>query len=288
MADQGSQSPPKRPSAMFLATRKKGPSRIGTILFTILRLLDLPLQYYLLHSGLSHRIISSLGGTPVSLPTGPGSLALSPYQSLILLLALGSTAKQLYWLLFINTEVFSAPFATLIAVYNTLLNTLNTLLSLWLLTSNSPSPGHSALHSSLPLGVALYATGLWAEWWCEVQRKAFKADPKNQGKLYTGGFFSLARNINYGGYTLWRVGYGIVCAGLPWGMVMGAWLAGDFINRAIPNLEGYVEGRVSIVVQCICGRWANVRYSMEESSGGNGRRRRGIDFCRGYIEIASS
>ena len=38
--------------AWFAETRKKGVSVAGNALFTILRLADLPLQYYLLSSGL--------------------------------------------------------------------------------------------------------------------------------------------------------------------------------------------------------------------------------------------
>lgn len=242
--------------AWFLNTRQKGPSPLGTWLFTLLRLADLPLQYYFLTSGLGTSLIQRLGGTPVAIPTTSTTsvLGLSPYYSLVFSLAIGSAAKQIFWVLAINDNNFDAPFATGVAAYNTILNSLNSLLSLWLATSNHPantfgSMGDlltlSPVTSSVPLGVLLYTVGIWIEWWCEVQRKAFKRDPANKGKPYSGGLFSLATNINYGGYTLWRAGYSIVCAGLPWGVFVFGFLAYDFINRAIPLLEGHCERRVS-------------------------------------------
>ncbi|KAL1311482.1 hypothetical protein AAFC00_004423 [Neodothiora populina] len=235
----------------FNDTRRKEISTSGNVIFCILRLLDLPLQYHLLHSTLGTGIVRKLGGTAIA----PGSgttlnttvLGLSLYHSLIWTLAVGAAAKQIYWCLFICDNAFEPGFSTTIAVYNTLLNTINTLLSLWAFSSNYSGAATrielliSAPHvSSIPVGVALYATGIIVEWWCEIQRKRFKQDPANKGRLYANGLFGLARNINYGGYTIWRVGYSIICAGLPWGLGVGMFLFGDFANRAVPYLETYL------------------------------------------------
>jgi len=236
----------------YKETRQKGVSTKGNALFTLLRLGDLPLQYYILRSGVGLAAVRKLGGTSISNPvtTPATALGLSPYHSLVFGLAVGSAAKQIYWCLAVADSKFEPSFASLVSVYNTLLNTFNTLLTLWAVTSNRPAATDSwaGLFSSRPsiaLGVVLYGIGIWTEWWCEVQRKQFKQNPANKGKLYSGGLFGLARNINYGGYTLWRTGYSIVCAGLPWGVVVAAWLAGDFANRAIPYLETYMEDKVS-------------------------------------------
>lgn len=237
----------------FKETRQKGVSVTGNALFTILRLADLPLQYYILHSGLGLRLVRQLGGTTISRPvTSPATaIGLSPYHSLVFGLAVGSAAKQIYWCLGVADNKFEPSFSTLVAAYNTVLNVLNTLLTLWAVTSNRPAAADTwsevfTSRSSIEFGAALYGIGLWTEWWCEVQRKRFKQDPANEGKLYTGGLFGLARNINYGGYTLWRAGYSIVCAGLPWGVAVAAFLAGDFAARAIPYLETYLADKVSI------------------------------------------
>lgn len=243
--------PDFEPAEWFWKSREKGPKPWGTEVFTALRLLDLPLQYYVLRSGLGIDLIRKLGGTPVSQPLAASTtvLGLSPYQTLIFSMAVGSAAKQIYWKVFIGDTVMPISFSTIVAVYNTILNSFNTVLSLWAVTSNQPAGGDvmSLFTSSptLPFGIALYAVGIFTEWWCEIQRKAFKADPANKDKPYTGGLFGLATNINYGGYTLWRTGYSLVCAGLPWGCLQAAWLAGDFCGRAIPSMEAYCKKRVS-------------------------------------------
>jgi protein-S-isoprenylcysteine O-methyltransferase Ste14 len=237
--------------AWFEETRKKGVSVAGNALFTFLRLADLPLQYYILSSGLGLRLVQKLGGTTISnaVASPVTAIGLSPYHTLVFGLAVGSAAKQIYWCLGVADNKFDPGFSTMIAAYNTVLNTLNTLLTLWAVTSN-----HSAVadtwtelftsRSSIAIGAGLYGLGLFTEWWCEVQRKRFKQNPANKGKLCTEGLFGMARNINYGGYTLWRAGYSTVCAGLPWGIFMFVFLAGDFSQRAIPLLETYLARKV--------------------------------------------
>ena len=250
------------PGSWYWSTRLKRNNPTGTALFTILRLADLPLQYWLLKkSYLLPDLIANLGGTPLSLSpsnhflgqTTTSILGLSPYQALILGLATGSSAKQIYWKLVVNDTNMTNGFSTGVCIYNTLLNTLNAALAFWALTSQVPAAQHTlgaALTSApltIPVGLLLYSAGLFAEWYSEVQRKAFKARPENKDKPYSDGLFGLARNINYGGYTLWRTGYGLVCGGWVWGAVVAAWLAGDFCARAIPSLDAYCEKRVSLL-----------------------------------------
>ncbi|MCJ1407205.1 hypothetical protein MMC19_001276 [Ptychographa xylographoides] len=288
--------PPTPPQAdWFLATRRKGSSTSGTITFIALRTLDVALQYYLLRSNAAGKAIAYLGGMPIppaarailsssgsssgfgsSFGSGSTSgitpLGLPPYETLIFLMSLGAAAKQIFWKAYIGETIFPAGFATMVAIYNTVLNTLNLFLSQWGPSSNYPSlyasPSSasplflsrtSALTWTDPgtltrsLGAVLVVLGLGVETVCEVQRKWFKDDPRNEGKPYAGGLFGLATNINYGGYTLWRTGYALVCAGLPWGVVMAGWLAADFCGRAIPSMERYCEGRYG------AERWGEVR-----------------------------
>lgn len=242
------------PASFFWNTRKKGPSFAGTLTFTSLRALDLPFQWWLLQSGAGIGLLRRLGASPIQQPlmVNTGTiLGLSPYHSLIFGLAAGSSIKQIYWKVFVGDTVMPSSFAGIVSVYNTVLNSFNTLLALWAVTSQQPIDQSSlkAFITSAPpalqAGVALYAVGLFTEWYCEVQRKNFKSDPKNEGKPYSGGLFGLARNINYGGYTLWRSGYSLICGGWVWAGLMGSWLAGDFIGRAIPSMDAYCEKRVS-------------------------------------------
>lgn len=246
------------PQNWFWESRKKDPTLHTAVLFTVLRLADLPLQYYFLRSGLGSSLIAKLGGTPVTPPVSSTSiLGLQPYHALIMVLATGSSLKQIYWRLAICDTSMPNSFSTLVAVYNTVLNLLNTTLALWSVTSQQPSASSSLFSTSAPaaliVGIPLYTIGIFTEWWCEIQRRAFKLDPANKGKPYTGGLFSLARNINYGGYTLWRTGYSLICGGWVWGAVVATWLAGDFCARAIPSMDAYCEKRYGRV------QWEGVR-----------------------------
>ncbi|CAK4033624.1 Hypothetical predicted protein [Lecanosticta acicola] len=240
------------PADWFWESRKKGTSTYGTLGFTVLRALDLPLQWWLLRSGTGLDMIRRIGLTPIAQPVLQATttaLGLSPYHSLVFGLACGSSLKQIYWKLFVGDTVMPAGFSGIVAVYNSALNSLNTLLALWAISSQQPTDQSSlkafllSAPPALQVGLALYSVGLFTEWWCEIQRKSFKKEPNNQGKPYSGGLFSLARNINYGGYTLWRSGYSLICGGWVWAGMMCSFLAGDFINRAIPSMDAYCEKR---------------------------------------------
>ena len=89
----------------------------------------------------------------------------------------------------------------------------------------------------------MYAVGIMTELVAEIQRKRFKADPNNKGKVYTGGLWQFARHINYGGYTLWRAGYAMAGGGWIWGVLVGAFFFADFSTRAVPILNEYCEKR---------------------------------------------
>ncbi|KAK6440256.1 hypothetical protein LTR95_003521 [Oleoguttula sp. CCFEE 5521] len=246
------------PPQWFWDSRKKGPSAAGTFLFVALRAIDLPFQYWLLSSGAGSRSLATIGLSSPSasapLPTTgvlgqiSSATGLSPYHALIMVLVTGSAAKQIYWKLEICDTVMPPGFSVGVAAYNTILNSLNTLFSLSSL-SQDPSAllsqplSLSSVPPTLAVGVPLYAVGLFWEWYSEIQRKAFKVDPKNKGKPYSDGLFGLARNINYGGYTLWRTGYSLISAGWAWGAVQSAFLAGDFTQRGIPSLDAYCEKR---------------------------------------------
>lgn len=262
------------PAQFFWRTRQKGPTASGTFTFTALRALDLPFQWWLLRSGAGAALLRRLGASPVQqkpLANTSTILGLSPYHALVFGLAVGSSAKQIYWKLFVGDTVMPATFASIVSIYNTTLNSFNTLLALWAVTSQQPSD-QSALVAflisappALQAGISLYAVGLFTEWYCEVQRKSFKSDPETQGKPYSGGLFGLARNVNYGGYTLWRSGYSLVCGGWIWAGLMGSWLAGDFIGRAIPSMDAYCEKRVGEFHGWLFTRIADMVLSTDSS-----------------------
>jgi len=195
------------------------PTPLGRTLFFILRALDAFIQYNILsrHTGISwipERLGGSLlpatGLSTIGLrPANAAFLDLPPYQTLLLGMSVGSMLKQNFWLTAISQEEMNAGPAVAISVYNTLLNSLNSTLALWTLTSVNPAVntqtwGELFQNPWIVAGTVLYVTGILTETISEVQRYRFKQDERNKGKPYSGGLFNLARHINYTGYTLWR------------------------------------------------------------------------------------
>ncbi|RDW78935.1 uncharacterized protein DSM5745_05787 [Aspergillus mulundensis] len=237
------------PSMQDNVSRRKSASPLGRALFTGLRALDVWWQYRLLTSGWASAAIAKLHGHPVptaqilsSAGAGAGA-GLQPYYGLITLLALGSSAKQIATMLLVSEQETPIASALTIAFFNTVFNSLNTLLSAWSVTSQSPATGLLS-SPAIALGAAAYTVGILTEAISEVQRTAFKKDARNKGAPYAGGLFSLATNVNYGGYTLWRGGYALVCGGVPWGAVTFSFFFWDFAVRGVPVLEQYLVGRV--------------------------------------------
>lgn len=94
------------------------------------------------------------------------------------------------------------------------------------------------------LGALLFDVGITTETAAELQRRAFKRDPRNAGKPFSGGLFGLARNINYGGHILWKMGNALAAGGWVWGVLVGAGYLYDFATRGVPVLDGYCEEKV--------------------------------------------
>ena len=222
------------------------PSPLGRSIFVGLRAIDPLIQYAILsrHAGLSW-IPRLLGGSLLPVPA-PAPVSLPPYQSLLLIMSIGSMLKQTYWALFIGREEMLPGSALLIAGVATLMNSLFSALASWSRTSADPSASTIPALLTSPstaIGILLFTTGIFTELISEIQRSNFKTQPRNKGKPFAGGLFGLARNINYTGFMLWKAGYALVAAGPGLGVVIGAMHFYDFSQRAIPMLDGYCERR---------------------------------------------
>lgn len=240
------------PKSQGLASRVKASSPLGTALFLGLRSADVALQYSIFHAGWGVKLIQYLGGTAVP-QTGSLYLGLTPYSAILTAMAVGSTLKQSLWVTTISEQEMQPFAASVIGVIASINNTLNSLLSIWAVTSMAPAIASAesmvdvcSASPMVSLGIGLYSLGVVTELLSEIQRKRFKENPANAGKPYGGGLFSLATNINYGGFTLWRSGYAIAAAGLPWCLFTAGWFAYDFATRAIPELDDYCTQRVGV------------------------------------------
>ena len=148
-------------------------------------------------------------------------------------MSITNALKQIFWVLYVNKETMTPSFATMVGIFNTTFNSLNTLA--FSFAAVNPTWSTTTFYAALPI----FALGIGIETICEVQRKAFKDDPKNEGKLYAGGLFSVVRHPNYLGYMLWRGSMALATGGWAWGAVISSLFWYDFNNRSIPELDGY-------------------------------------------------
>lgn len=90
--------------------------------------------------------------------------------------------------------------------------------------------------------IALFMVGSYFNTGAEWQRKRFKDDPKNRGKLYSQGLFRYARHINYFGDTLWVTAWAILTRNI-WSFIIPVALAAAFVFAFIPSLEKHLKAR---------------------------------------------
>jgi len=240
------------PESKEFISRVKRPSPLGTSLFIGLRSLDPFLQYGIVGSGLAAPLLNAreVSTAHTSAPLVALGLPLKPL--IILVMAVGTTIKQVYWVAYLSNEEMPTENSIIISIFNTAFNSENSILSLTatanffapsFLTSSRNENGLSPLFI---LGSISYTIGLIIEAVSEIQRKRFKDDPKNQGKAYTGGLFGFARHINYGAYTVMRSGYALASGGWIWGSFVGIFFGVDFARRGVPLLDEYCTKRYGV------------------------------------------
>lgn len=244
----------------FFNRNEKGRDWAGVAIFIAGRLVDPFLQYAILANGLANPLVEKLGGTV--LPAGPPLLTntfidrvgLSPYRAILLGMSIGSMLKSNFHLAVIMQEKITPAKSVMAGAGNTVFNSLNTIFFICSQTSASVN-GEPFPQTPFIAGLTLYTVGLFLEWYSEWQRHVFKQKPESKGKVYTGGLFGLSRHINYFGYTMWRTGYAIAGGGWALGAVQAALFTYQFTQDAIPNLQQYLEERVSMrhaVLASIC------------------------------------
>ncbi|KAH8804345.1 hypothetical protein F5884DRAFT_901553 [Xylogone sp. PMI_703] len=230
-------------------SRIKRPSPLGTTIFVGLRVLDPFLQYGILARHLAeplfkaHDIFSMPGTTSIIIFN-------LPLKHLILFsMVVGSAFKSLYWILYISNEEMPPRNAIKISLFEFFLNSINSILGFTALsTFFTPSifQNRSSISPISKLGAVLYVIALAIEMISETQRKWFKDDPRNAGKVFIKGLFGLARHINYAGYVLRRTACALVSGGWIWAMSVGGLFLMDFMNRGIPVLDEYCSSQYTV------------------------------------------
>jgi len=216
-----------------------GSDMLGNVLMVGLRALDPWLQRQMLLKSPLSSLTSILGlrapGPPIIGGAPLSSTGLTPFQTVIWAMSIGSAAKHILWKLVVAKEPVYPSAAVGICVFNTIFNSLNTLAY----NASGENPAYFPPWS-VYIGTALYISGILTETISEIQRSIFKNDPKSDGKVYTGGLFLIVRHVSYTGYSMWRAGYAMAAGGPIWGIFVGGWFLRDFSMRAIPLLDEYM------------------------------------------------
>ncbi|UJR11173.1 hypothetical protein I4U23_015354 [Adineta vaga] len=197
------------------------------LVFSVLRAIDPYLQSLLIFHGFGHQLLSQFGLTTI--PAGPKG-------KVLVAMAAGCALKQIINMVYILEIKIDYSAAVGICIYNTLTNSIASLSSIYYGPSNE-------LGNLQYVGISLFSVGLLTELISELQRKRFKDDPANKGKLYTGGLFSLARHINYGGYSLWRTGMALTSGNYWWAALQFSFHLWYFTTKGIPDIAGYCSKR---------------------------------------------
>jgi protein-S-isoprenylcysteine O-methyltransferase Ste14 len=242
-------------------TREHGHSPMGTALFIAMRLASPFIQYGILHYDIGSHIVHRLHvcnprscpsssvdtAAPISrIVTQAPSRDLPIYRAVLLAMATGASLKHIYWVLNVSETKMKGKTATALGLTNIVFDTVNTVLFTNNMTSAMTGTSQDKLTPPLVVGGLMYVAGIAFETMAEVQRRDFRADTRNEGKVCMNGIWSAARHINYAAYALWRTGFAIAAGGWCWGAVTAVFTLGDFAGRAIPNLEAHLEEKVSL------------------------------------------
>jgi len=90
--------------------------------------------------------------------------------------------------------------------------------------------------------VFLFGLGSFLNTGAELQRKQFKENPDNAGKLYSRGLFGVVRHPNYLGDIVWALGWALLTRN-GWALIIPTAAAAGFVFMFIPKLSEYLSNR---------------------------------------------
>ncbi|KAJ6554546.1 hypothetical protein B0H19DRAFT_1262884 [Mycena capillaripes] len=220
----------------------------GIATFAIGRLSDAPLQYAMFTQGWAVKGLTAVGlrASSLLISAGPGIAGLGPIPTLLTGMYAVAGVRHAYWVLCTSNFNWPPSAALPVVLYNTALNTINTLVAVNALTS-SPYPVLGDFTDCMGwkqwAGLALFAVGIIIEISAEESRKRFKKDPKNRGRIDDTGLWSVVRHPNYLGYTLWRMGITLATGSIIATVALSAFQVIAFTSAGIPGITGYMSAK---------------------------------------------
>lgn len=208
-------------------------------------------QFQLIKHGYAASLLRTLKVDPRH-ALGPATWAVRPFSrfnlaglnettSVVLGMMSIAAIRHVYWAL-AQRPYYMHPGAGIgVAVYNGLVNLVNTLVLVY--TCSKTPLSAQALGWKQYLGLALFAAGIAAEVLPEDMRRSFKQKPENKGKLYTEGAFGVIRHPLFLGYSLWRTGVALATGSVINGVAQLGFQIAYFAFFAIPQLDGHMSSR---------------------------------------------
>ena len=219
----------------------------GTAVLVAGRVASFLLQAFLLLNAAHNArvVLSLLNLLPPSTFALPWTAALSLSSSaptttaafsLLLGLVAVAVVRHAYWALIRNTNALPAAFAVAVATFNILFDTTGSLVAAWMAGAGGAQGQDMRV---VWAGAARFAVGIGMEVLAEEQRAAFKREPRNKGKPFTGGLNAVVQHPNYLGYALWRSGLLLATGSVVAGAAGAAFNLASFIFSGIPDLQAH-------------------------------------------------
>ncbi|KAJ7607390.1 hypothetical protein FB45DRAFT_948196 [Roridomyces roridus] len=235
-----------RASGLLADLRDKPPtSSAGTAVFALGRIADAPLQYLMFSEGWAVKALTSVGlrASNILVRAGPGVGGLGPIPTLLVGMYSVASLRHAYYALCTKTYNYPPSTSLSVVTFSSATNTVTTLLAVHALTS-SPYPILGSFTDCIGwkqwVGVGLFSVGIVMELVAEEGRKAFKKNPKNVGKVYDQGLWSLVRHPNYLGFNLWRAGIALATGSLAATAILSALQLSVFYTTSIPELSDWM------------------------------------------------
>jgi protein-S-isoprenylcysteine O-methyltransferase Ste14 len=210
----------------------------GPLLLVLGHAASIPIQHLLLKTN------------PFGVHPQPASLALvsptfwpttQPALPSLLTVYLGMTAalvlKQAIWAFYVSNEFMTLQFAIFGVISVILYERICAVV--FSLAPINPFWRPELLYTGSVVHV--FAVGM--ELGAELQRKTFKDDARNRGKLCTTGLWGVVRHPNFACNVVYGAAYGVAAGGWLFGMLPLGMYLGNFVGNAIPPKEKYLGGR---------------------------------------------
>jgi protein-S-isoprenylcysteine O-methyltransferase Ste14 len=207
-----------------------------TFYFALGRAITGPMQYFLITA----HPLSILGLRPPPTGSPPITLLGHTFPRLPFLAALMPgvlSLKHVIWLSFLMRERMTMKFALFGIIADLIYESVSSLV----FTAASVNPLFSEKY--FYIGATIFFASVALELAAEIQRAAFKANKKNEGKICKTGFWGVTRHINYTANVMFGFGYGLATGGPLYSVATAGMYVSNFVSNAMPGIEEYCRGK---------------------------------------------